>query len=511
MSVEMDKLTVEGNFLDRLAQLERRVTELEMLSTKADYLDEISGDLGTITSGEFRVHDDNGKVRMVINSDSQSVYDELGVKANFVGANEAGVPQFWISSDTGEGNFGMGDCCATSKGLILRGRQLLLEQYVPPGSPTALPVEGFLSGQHVSAYGMGTSPAFGILQSVNTPYTEYVRDPSLQDQNLWLSAISSGSAEFDSDGHLILNGVLSLNQNGILGLGNYSQSVPFGLLMISVVGSGSIILNAINPNVFPNTIYMNHQYYLDGGAFRTYFWCDTAPQITLEGYGVKLSFISLRLIRAGYLSFSSKGDTHWVSNPSIAIVRDYFCSGGTTSGTIGELGWLRGSYGYVSKPLKKRGISLSSGTTANTSGQIYLSPGLVSVNRLLFLIKPVTSFSSGGYIAVGCHSTGNPSTTNPPPLSFGALVYADNTSSGYWFVLDSLSGGGLNTYIPVSLTDITKIELIRDSQYLHYYINDIWVGARQNLQGFIMAYALTNNTTAKSFDIYAFEGEIPIE
>lgn len=51
MSVEMDKLTVEGNFLDRLAQLERRVTELEMLSVRANSIDEICDDLGVVEEG----------------------------------------------------------------------------------------------------------------------------------------------------------------------------------------------------------------------------------------------------------------------------------------------------------------------------------------------------------------------------------------------------------------------------------------------------------------------------
>lgn len=158
MSTEIDKLTTDGNFLDRLAELERRLAELERVSVQANDLSEISDDLGEIRAGRFlSMYGD--VLRLILSG--EDLYDEFGVHGHFVGFDDAGNPQIWVNAEDGALDFAGGAGKLNRLGILMNGLKFVIQQ-------TATNREGenqrtgwlemFVpSGSDIPAWGLGYS------------------------------------------------------------------------------------------------------------------------------------------------------------------------------------------------------------------------------------------------------------------------------------------------------------------------------------------------------------------
>lgn len=128
MSNELDKLSVHGNFLDRLAEVERRLAAIERMSVRANELSEISDDLGEIRAGRFVAGDgdpnDPNWTGVVMAHPSVEVngktYSILGMKN--------GISQFGLSNDDGSAMFASGAGVIDADGLTMNGLRYGVKQ-----------------------------------------------------------------------------------------------------------------------------------------------------------------------------------------------------------------------------------------------------------------------------------------------------------------------------------------------------------------------------------------------
>jgi hypothetical protein len=207
---------------------------------------------------------------------------------------------------------------------------------------------------------------------------------------------------------------------------------------------------------------------------------------------------------------------------NIVELEDEFVSGLGTSGSIGSLGWLLGAGTVTNGTISGAGalghfgiINLSSGTTANVRGRIFLSPVTINHNglqancyeELHFLFRPNTTFSTSGSLRAGLIDYNNINTTGETAGGIYLSTLAGDTN---WFL--ACSGlSRIDTGIPRSVDRwlLLSIKKIGNTHSFNIFVNErLILGNFRNLlsdNGFGPAFiAETNNTVAKSMLIDYF-------
>lgn len=515
----LDRKAVEGNFLDRIEALEKRIKALEMAQARVNALNEISGDLGVVTSGEFRAQDENGNVRMVMSSNDQGVLSEFGVEAHLAGIDKNRRVQFWVDADDGSIRAAGGDIILDGKGGMFSGRPLRLAASSQQGQ-YGYSVEAYVGGIQTSGDAVEgwNKPVGGVVMGV-TDYisdTEICPDPNMTNQTLWLSAITGGSGAFDENGRLVLTNA-ELNMMTVFAGPTSSTAndryIGNSVYLLEIVGIGSLGVHIeMSYGINKSRVYVSRVYSVND-TLRLLIPIDdfssSGGVFLLTGNGT-FSRISFLALNSGMLWIQrGVGSIIWNGSLSNCVLVERFVGGAATTGNIGNLGWLLPA-GSIAAMNPGPGITLSSTTTSGTIGRLVLGTAGTLVKqhcrRLAFRIRPGTTFSTAGNIAVGFWNVVPGAAT--PVYSDGVFAFADRTDGlGYWKVTDT---SGINTTtIPVNTGTTYDIEFrqVQKSNWV-IYINGTLVGRVDSgiSIGYIMARAYTGNSTAKTLNLLGFIG-----
>jgi hypothetical protein len=508
---EIDRLTTDNNILDRLERLERQMRQLLVKSQSVADLSQLSGDMGTITSGEFRATDGSGNPRMIMSANDDDMEAEFGVRAHLLGLNNR-KPQFWIDADDGSAKFARGDIVANERGILISGRPIIYSCALGNGM-TGYDIEAFTQGlPGVGNIGGVATPNGGYFHGIydkNCRY-RYIIDPDLTDHAFWGSIIN-GSYSWESGGLRFTGDLLVHNACGFLYLGTFASTPPgVGPHVLELRGDGEALVTVsreYGDGRWQEVFFTKSIVLSPLSVVRIPIWIgNTGCRVVVRGNNLLVSRVDFSLLLTSH-SVAGRDNLTWLGDLSRKVVIDQFVGGANTSGGIGQLGWLL-SAGSVTA-VEGGGVTLSSAATSGAFGRLILSPVSamkMKVLRAKFLVIP-QNFSGSGNIAVGIFQA------NPGPSSItntsGAIVYATSVP-GTWFATDYFSSPK-DTGIRAN-ESLYDIEIIRTTYYWLILINGTVVARAELTQsgvdngGYVMIRAYTSNTTAKSIIVKAFQG-----
>lgn len=158
MASEMDKVKYDGNILEKVEELLRRVSALERRGVNLERLDELTDDLGEIRSGRFLAMSSGYEPT---DSDASGVFmsasgETFGEEVYNIGGVENGGLQFGIRSTDGVGVFSGGDATIGANGLEINKMGYLIQHTATDGTT-----------ERTGSLGMwatpgGTAPQYGI-------------------------------------------------------------------------------------------------------------------------------------------------------------------------------------------------------------------------------------------------------------------------------------------------------------------------------------------------------------
>ena len=136
MASEMDKVKYDGNIMDKVEELLRRVSSLERRGVNLERLDELTDDLGEVRSGRFLAMSSGYEPT---DPDASGVFmsaagETFGEDTYNVGGVDNGALQFGLRSTDGVGVFSGGDATIGADGISINRMGYLIDHTATDGT-----------------------------------------------------------------------------------------------------------------------------------------------------------------------------------------------------------------------------------------------------------------------------------------------------------------------------------------------------------------------------------------
>ncbi len=173
MDLSLDRMIMDNNILDRLAELERQVADLQGASIQASELSELSDDLGVVRAGRFIAGEgdpDSGDLNgtAMMYPGYEIVIGENTYHMTILGMKN-GVLQFGLSAEDGQALFAGGNAQIGADGIVINKLGYLIQHTATDGTTERTGSQGMWAepGKTEPCYGFGLSSPAGTEMVTN--------------------------------------------------------------------------------------------------------------------------------------------------------------------------------------------------------------------------------------------------------------------------------------------------------------------------------------------------------